>query len=196
MRSLPPTRIFSRAGGSTGAASGLPGRERERENSLLTTNLSGSTSSCLRCFWWTGLAPWEFEFPFPCSLVSTFLGRERAGSTQGARCQAQEVLNPRPLNLERFGFTHLAMFQPTRCRAAKKMARYSTQRKIRNPNPKSTTQNSKPKTRNPKPNTEHPNRPPYESLSFRRGLCDAPTSPQSRIKSPCSLPLLSLGRLI
>ena len=18
-----------------------------------------------RCFWWTGLAPWEFEFPFP-----------------------------------------------------------------------------------------------------------------------------------
>ena len=25
---------------------------------------------------WTGLAPWEFEFPFPCSLTSTFLGRE------------------------------------------------------------------------------------------------------------------------
>ena len=43
----------------------------ERENSLLTTNLSGSTSSCLRCFWWTGLAPWEFEFPFPCSLISS-----------------------------------------------------------------------------------------------------------------------------
>ena len=47
----------------------------QRENSLLTTNLSGSTSSCLRCFWWTGLAPWEFEFPFPCSLISTFLLR-------------------------------------------------------------------------------------------------------------------------
>jgi len=27
-----------------------------------------------RCFWWTGLAPWEFEFPFPGSLISTFLG--------------------------------------------------------------------------------------------------------------------------
>ena len=26
-----------------------------------------------RCFWWTGLAPWEFEFPFPGSLISTFL---------------------------------------------------------------------------------------------------------------------------
>jgi len=24
---------------------------------------------------WTGLAPWEFEFPFPGSLTSTFLGR-------------------------------------------------------------------------------------------------------------------------
>ena len=23
---------------------------------------------------WTGLAPWEFEFPFPSSLTSTFLG--------------------------------------------------------------------------------------------------------------------------
>ena len=25
-----------------------------------------------RCFWCTGLAPWEFEFPFPGSLISTF----------------------------------------------------------------------------------------------------------------------------
>jgi hypothetical protein len=24
---------------------------------------------------WTGLAPWEFEFPFPGSLTSTFLGQ-------------------------------------------------------------------------------------------------------------------------
>ena len=24
--------------------------------------------------WWTGLAPWEFEFPFPGSLISAFLG--------------------------------------------------------------------------------------------------------------------------
>jgi len=23
---------------------------------------------------WTGLAPWEVEFPFPCCLTSTFLG--------------------------------------------------------------------------------------------------------------------------
>ena len=25
---------------------------------------------------WTGLAPWEFEFPFPGSLISTFLGEK------------------------------------------------------------------------------------------------------------------------
>ena len=24
---------------------------------------------------WTDLAPWEFEFPFPGSLTSTFLGK-------------------------------------------------------------------------------------------------------------------------
>ena len=26
-----------------------------------------------RCFWCTDLAPWEFESPFPGSLISTFL---------------------------------------------------------------------------------------------------------------------------
>jgi len=26
---------------------------------------------------WTGLAPWEFEFPFPGSLTSTFLQRKK-----------------------------------------------------------------------------------------------------------------------
>jgi len=26
---------------------------------------------------WTGLAPWEFEFPFPGSLTSTFLGQHQ-----------------------------------------------------------------------------------------------------------------------
>ena len=61
------------AGGCATPPPGTCHRETQRESSLLTTYWSGSTSSCLRCFWWTGLAPWEFEFPFPCSLVSTFL---------------------------------------------------------------------------------------------------------------------------
>jgi len=40
--------------------------------------------------WWTGLAPWECEFPFPGSLISTFPGhsaakrsRERGGVLPG-----------------------------------------------------------------------------------------------------------------
>ena len=49
----------------------------ERESSLVTTCWTGSTSSCFRCFWWTGLAPWEFEFPFPGSLIPTFLQGRR-----------------------------------------------------------------------------------------------------------------------
>ena len=27
----------------------------------------------IEMIWWTGLAPWEFEFPCPGSLISTFL---------------------------------------------------------------------------------------------------------------------------
>ena len=30
---------------------------------------------------WTGLAPWEFEFPFPGSLTSTFLRQRPKAST-------------------------------------------------------------------------------------------------------------------
>ena len=48
-------------------------RLREREffidNLLVRIHLIMSQM----CFWWTGLAPWEFEFPFPGSLISTFL---------------------------------------------------------------------------------------------------------------------------
>ena len=40
---------------------------REEETSLLTTFCPKFVM--IR---WTGLAPWEFEFPFPGSLVSTF----------------------------------------------------------------------------------------------------------------------------
>jgi len=32
---------------------------------------------------WAGLTPWEFEFAFPGSLTSTFLGIDCAGSTGG-----------------------------------------------------------------------------------------------------------------
>jgi len=38
---------------------------------------------------WTGLAPWEFEFPFPGSLTSTF--RETGDREAGE--QAEELQN-------------------------------------------------------------------------------------------------------
>ena len=44
-----------------------------KEIPSLTTYWSRSTQSS-RFFWQTGLAPWEFEFPFPGSLISTYLG--------------------------------------------------------------------------------------------------------------------------
>ena len=34
--------------------------------------------------WWTGLAPWEFELPFTCSLISTFLAPN--GPEGAVRC--------------------------------------------------------------------------------------------------------------
>ena len=30
----------------------------------------------MEMIWWTGLAPWEFEYPFSGSLTSTFLGAQ------------------------------------------------------------------------------------------------------------------------
>ena len=44
-----------------------------------------------RCFWWTGLAPWEFEFPVPGSLISTLLSHliERDN-----RLRAHKVTSP------------------------------------------------------------------------------------------------------
>ena len=31
---------------------------------------------------WTGLAPWKFEFPFPGSLISTFLKKQELGEPE------------------------------------------------------------------------------------------------------------------
>jgi len=48
---------------------------------------------------WTGLAPWEFEFPFPGSLTSTFLGQVRGGAgalQEERRYQAQGSSTPDP----------------------------------------------------------------------------------------------------
>ena len=48
-----------------------PGVARERE--FFIDNLLVRVHFILVMIWWTGLAPWEFEFSFPGSLASTFL---------------------------------------------------------------------------------------------------------------------------
>ena len=59
-----------------------PGAERE----LFIDNLLVRIYFIIVMIRWTGLAPWEFEFTFPGSLTSTFLGPgalRRAGSWLG-----------------------------------------------------------------------------------------------------------------
>jgi len=46
---------------------------REREREFFIDNLLVRIHFIIVMIRWTGLAPWEFEFPFPGSLTSTFL---------------------------------------------------------------------------------------------------------------------------
>ena len=49
------------------------------ERELFIDNLLVRIHVIIEMIWWTGLAPWEFEFQFPGSLTSTFLGLVRRG---------------------------------------------------------------------------------------------------------------------
>jgi len=42
---------------------------------LFIDNLLVRLLFIIETIWWTGLAPWNFEFPFPDGLTSTFLAR-------------------------------------------------------------------------------------------------------------------------
>ena len=60
-----------------------------RERELFVDNLLVRIHFIIVMIRWTGLAPWEFEFPFPGSLTYTFLGpgvdlSRRAGLVRGA----------------------------------------------------------------------------------------------------------------
>jgi len=46
-----------------------------REREFFIDNLLVRIYFIIEIIWWTGLAPWEFEFPFPGSLTSTFLAQ-------------------------------------------------------------------------------------------------------------------------
>jgi len=49
------------------------GRPRYPERVFSIDNLLVRIHLIVEMIWWTGLAPWEFEFPFSGSLVCTFL---------------------------------------------------------------------------------------------------------------------------
>ena len=44
---------------------------------------------------WTGLAPWEFEFPFPGSLTSTFLSGPGPPETLGTDLDGERASHAR-----------------------------------------------------------------------------------------------------
>ena len=54
------------------------------ERDFLIDNLLVRIHFIVLMIMWTGLAPWEFEFSFPGSLISTFLA---AGDLHGSACQ-------------------------------------------------------------------------------------------------------------
>jgi hypothetical protein len=45
---------------------------------------------------WTGLAPWGFEFPSPCSLTSTFLGGLDLGGTRSVGGEGVHAVERQP----------------------------------------------------------------------------------------------------
>jgi len=44
------------------------------EREIFIDNLLVRIHFIIETIWWTGLVSWEFESPFPGSLISTFLG--------------------------------------------------------------------------------------------------------------------------
>ena len=65
----------------------VPGAAPERE--IFSDNLLVRIHLIIVMIWWTGLAPWDSEFPFPGSLTSTFLSTGFQAQLQMQ--QAQQV---------------------------------------------------------------------------------------------------------
>ena len=67
---------------------------RSAESEFFIDNLLVRVHFIIVMIRWTGLAPWEFEFPFPGSLTSTFLvlfllDLDKTVEETGARVDAQ-----------------------------------------------------------------------------------------------------------
>ena len=91
-RRTSPPRDDVAAMAQTSSRSGLTGRGVERE--FFHDTLPVRIHWIIVMIRWTGLAPWEFEFPFPGSLTSTFLARLlTSGSVK------QSTVKPNPTRL-------------------------------------------------------------------------------------------------
>ena len=55
-----------------------------REREFFIDNLLVRNHFIIVMIRWTGLAPWEFEFSFPGSLTSTFIGWDTLDHSSGA----------------------------------------------------------------------------------------------------------------
>ena len=59
-------------------------QEQETEREFFIDNLLVRIYFILEMIWWTGLTPWEFEFSFPGSRISTFLEPRSKSKAQSA----------------------------------------------------------------------------------------------------------------
>ena len=69
------TRVASKHQLSNERTLTLTGTRDTTERECSIDNLLVRIYFIIEMIWWTGLAPWEFEFPFPGSLISTFLSK-------------------------------------------------------------------------------------------------------------------------
>jgi len=62
--------------GTIAKGRGTPEGVKVREREFFIENLLVRIHFIIVMIGWTGLAPWEFDFPFPGSLTSTFLDHD------------------------------------------------------------------------------------------------------------------------
>ena len=90
-----------------GSVMGRARMQQDREREFIIDNLLVRIHLIIVMIWWTGFAPREFEFPFPGSLISTFLEPARRGGGQRVRGR-----RPLPLALFWCFFIFVITLQP------------------------------------------------------------------------------------
>ena len=71
-----------------------------KEREFFIDNLLVRIDFIIEIIWWTSLAPWEFEFPFPGSLISNFLVPPILKPQPSTLNPEPNTLNPTPKPLQ------------------------------------------------------------------------------------------------